>query len=1344
MKAERARLAAAARRMGPGTARSERALRSLGSAGFGPEERSFEDWAVLLARWAEHLRHVGPDDQPDGRWSALLDADEALLLARIASPWGALTPLALDDEDDAAEPAALAHEVLRIAGVIDRWQRRLARIDGPGAAALVGLIQHLVDRRLGALLRAVHAAWGSTHWRGVRLGARAEGLGPMWAAPPGGAQRPAARSLDELRRARSAFRSALERLRERAGRELAVSLHSGRHEPAAALLLAFLPLLGTLQAEVNRFGDRLVDFYVDEVLRMRTRPARPDRVHLVLQPAPLAPPTELPAGTAFLAGKDGAGRPIRFLSDSAALLDDVTVAALGTLRLERDPLMSPESELGYASRSRLQWLPVLGPGVEGPSWPIFGGSAHATAGRAQEAEFGLAIGCPELLALEGERRLSVTLRLAHQATSDARLAAQAVAHAAAPSLSGLAALFHGYLALERPEAQQGVDVPALAAAAAPRLAALAPAQRSPLQHYRLFLLERTLLAPASGFAYAAGRLFIHWLLAPVETEGHDWLDADAHTALVAAATRALGPHPRSNALDDPLALFFGAQPPQRALVFAHLFTGLFAVRYSGPEGWCEAPGAHVVRPSAPERPGGVGLQLVLSLPPDAPALVGCDPALHGAAWPAGLPVLQLRLRAYGGLYPFSMLESARLLEVAIELQVNGLRSLTLHNQIGRVDPGQVFQPFGPLPAAGAWLVVGGPELASKHLTALRLNLRWAGLPTDAAGFAAHYAGYPDAPDNRSFRAAPEVLRDGRWIPATPQSLFAAEGAVSALWPDASIRFDPAQLQQHYRPRSARGASGAAEPTGWDLSAQQGFVRLRLAEPAAAFGHALYAGLLTDAISANLRRRRRPLALPRAPYTPQLEGLSADYRCQTRIHLDAGTAESARLWHLHPAGIEPVFPARRAEPIRLLPAVPHDGQLFIGLRASRAPVRVSLLLRLRDEWAVPRRGPAPVLHWSALCGDRWQRLLPTQVVSDGTAGLLTTGIVVLDLPEGIDTTHQVMPGGLYWLALGADSGFEGFAGLQAVHAQALSATRERTGEQASSSALEPLPPGRPLVPARAVPGLDLVHRAGPAFGGRAPETRAELLVRTGERLRHRQRASQPWDVERLVLDAFPEVALAKCFSASELDGEPGRVLVAVVPGPERFDRAAGLLAPRLNASELQRIAAHLQAHGSPHARFEVRNAAYEHVQLRCALQLLPGAPAGATLQRAARAVFDHLSPWVPGSIGARFGWVLRQESLETCLRALPGVAGVAGLSMLHVVRDDIGFHTLGDTAAEPPPADDVWRVELHPALPWSIAVPMEHHELRVITAERGPAPLEAGVGDLGVGRTFIVGEAQRHG
>jgi hypothetical protein len=428
--------------------------------------------------------------------------------------------------------------------------------------------------------------------------------------------------------------------------------------------------------------------------------------------------------------------------------------------------------------------------------------------------------------------------------------------------------------------------------------------------------------------------------------------------------------------------------------------------------------------------------------------------------------------------------------------------------------------------------------------------------------------------------------------------------------------------------------------------------------------------------------------------------------------------------------------------RLLPPVLHDGTLFIGLTAPAPPRRVGLLFHLHAASAAAGQAPPPAPRWHALVGDRWQPLAPTQVLADGTGGFLGTGIVELELPPGMDTAQRLMPAGLYWLALGADGGFTRFAGLHGVHAQALLLEREldaASPQGADAPTPAALPPLRPLRP---VPGLAGVQTLALARAAAPAETPQQLLTRTGERLRHRQRAVLPWDYERLLLAHFPDVAQAKCFGAAALSpalgaDAAGRVLVAVLPGAQRFDRASGMLAPRLSAAELAAMQRLLQGLAPPGVQVWVRHAVYEWVQLRCRVRLQPGVAEGATLRACERAVFERLNPWVPGALPARFGWALRAEVLESALRAVPGVAHVTGLSLLKLVRDDSGRHHLTDTARGAD-ATARERAELRPDLPWSVAVPMDRHLITPTPQAQGHAPVPTGIAQLAVGRNFVIG------
>jgi hypothetical protein len=248
------------------------------------------------------------------------------------------------------------------------------------------------------------------------------------------------------------------------------------------------------------------------------------------------------------------------------------------------------------------------------------------------------------------------------------------------------------------------------------------------------------------------------------------------------------------------------------------------------------------------------------------------------------------------------------------------------------------------------------------------------------------------------------------------------------------------------------------------------------------------------------------------------------------------------------------------------------------------------------------------------------------------------------------------------------------------------------------------------------------------------------VRTGERLKHKSRALLMWDYERLVLERFPSVFKVRCLPQ---DAGP---LVVVLPSLAGEDQLGYVTGPTLHAIELERIRAFLQERASPFARLTVRNASYEGIQVRCTVRFKRGVHPGEGQRRVHRALFDYLSPWSPTGIGAHFDWLVQHEDIEARLRQLDCVASVGGVSLVHVAEDDLRRYTLNDTAR--PQGAAQWQAteatgsgSARAHRPWSVAIPTRTHLIRVIDEDMVALPHPTGVGQLGIGGTFILGGAQ---
>lgn len=781
--------------------------------------------------------------------------------------------------------------------------------------------------------------------------------------------------------------------------------------------------------------------------------------------------------------------------------------------------------------------------------------------------------------------------------------------------------------------------------------------------------------------------------------------------------------------------------------FVRALPQLFRVGLSSAAGWWEAPDCFVARrPPAPGTQGLDSLEITIRLRPEDPPIVGCVPALHGDGWRTTLPLARILVRQDAAMCAYSLLETAVLEQVDVQARVRGARDLVLGNQLGRLDPSTPFMPFGPLPQPGAYLVFGSAEAASKPLRRLRLNLQWSGLPRGLGGFAEHYAGYDTAFDDLCFKAKTGVLQEGLWHASAAQPdgqpMFRL-GSGGRLVPTSQVVIDSADLQAWFRP-----APPGAEPLAYGVGSRNGFFRWELREPAAGFGHAEYARVLTRVVSANARRKK-PLPLPLPPYTPTVERVTLDYDAQASIRLGHGArgadAAPGAVFHIHPWGLERIHPAPPAAR-GVLPAWQDDGNLYIGLSGSDAQGTISLLFELRGESAVPLLHRNARIRWAYLAGDSWHEMPTTRVLADGTCGFLTSGIVTLDLPAQMDKDHTVMPPGLFWLRLSASGDYPSFAGLYSVRAQAISAVRSPAS--ALPQAYEVLPAGSVSGPLHSIPGLARVVQVGPSFGMRPAESAQQLQVRAGERLKHKNRAVLPWDYERLVLERFPSVFKVRCFPnlrAPDAAASPGDVLVVLVPVLGGEEQRKDLPGPRLNAIELEQVEQYLLAHAPPQARITVRNASYERIQVRCSVAWRRGSNAGYCERRLSQELFEFLSPWNDHGYRARFGWTLRREDIEAYIRTLEDVAYVGGLSLLHVAGSDLDVYSLDDTARPRGAAqwDAVQTVaeglsHARSRWPWSIAVPMRQHLVHTLEQPQSGGPVPTGVGRLAIGRTFVVG------
>jgi len=207
----------------------------------------------------------------------------------------------------------------------------------------------------------------------------------------------------------------IERIRRDAVVHLTASLETmASHTPHYGLWLTFLQLFERAKGELNKFTARHLDFYFSEVLRLGTRAADPDQVHLLFELAKGRNSHLLSAGTLLRAGKDALGKPISYALQDDIVINRASVAELRGIRVETSGTMAaleqlPRSALVVESRDGLGEVELA---KDDPGWPPFGPASSPA------ARIGFAIADRKLFLREGTRKIRIRAELTSTVPTD--------------------------------------------------------------------------------------------------------------------------------------------------------------------------------------------------------------------------------------------------------------------------------------------------------------------------------------------------------------------------------------------------------------------------------------------------------------------------------------------------------------------------------------------------------------------------------------------------------------------------------------------------------------------------------------------------------------------------------------------------------------------------------------------------------------------------------------------------------------------------------------------------------------------------------------------------------------
>ncbi len=106
---------------------------------------------------------------------------------------------------------------------------------------------------------------------------------------------------------------------------------NGETQPHVALYIAFIEMYKHAQNDINKFTQRHLDYYYNEILKLDNIPETPDKVHLVFDLQDNLDFYRLKKGTGFYAGQDKNGKELQYKLDSEIIVSQSKVNNLKTI-----------------------------------------------------------------------------------------------------------------------------------------------------------------------------------------------------------------------------------------------------------------------------------------------------------------------------------------------------------------------------------------------------------------------------------------------------------------------------------------------------------------------------------------------------------------------------------------------------------------------------------------------------------------------------------------------------------------------------------------------------------------------------------------------------------------------------------------------------------------------------------------------------------------------------------------------------------------------------------------------------------------------------------------------------
>jgi hypothetical protein len=743
----------------------------------------------------------------------------------------------------------------------------------------------------------------------------------------------------------------------------------------------------------------------------------------------------------------------------------------------------------------------------------------------------------------------------------------------------------------------------------------------------------------------------------------------------------------------------------------------------------------------PER-NGIGIHFSLSAN-DGPLVA---PPMNKITEPIPLkkPFVKILLRSESHIYAYPLVNSLSLKNITIDVEAKQINNLTLYNDLGPINPVLPFAPLGLMPTVGSSFYIGSNEIFSKKITHLSLKGRWAKLPQNDNGWKDYFCGYDTDVQNSDYQVAVSYLNNGSWHPIVNRQKF-------PLFEEKYEYDNPnPRLSDtiHFQPVDTSKLSLVPYRTDqlnlFGNNTKDGYIKLEFISPAFAFGHSSYAKRLSEVAFHNATYKKdedKPWPDPAMPLPPLMDRFSIDYKATTSTFEDDKPTHEIALYRITPFGYRNTSLKSSTETECLLEPFDDEGNLYLGFDKYPKNGYLNLFFHLMEGRVEDYLRDIPTPKWQYLTNNTWEDFGAGNVISDTTNSFIRSGIVRLQIPSSIQKGNSIMDENLFWIkiSLRRDSGVA--ADVNGIYTNALTVQWNEDGDKQHLE--KPLPSYTISKLKEKMPEIVGVIQPIASIEGKKVEQTNYFYQRVSERLRHKHRAINVWDYERLVLNQFPLIHRVKCFTANTLYTtakteadkkhvvKPGNLKIVVIPDIYS-PQVRNILRPKVGINHLKAIQCYLKEIASVFSEIEVSNPFYERVKVIASVKFRnSGMDEGYYTTLLNDELKSFLTPWLWDKNGEdHFGNSVFESRILSFIQNRPYVDFVSGFSLVKTINDE-GIMELNDTAN----MDD--SEELKSTYPWSILVSADEHDIQVIKKETYIEAQKRSILNMVIGSDFII-------